>query len=380
MIQQRFHIEPVVQFRNKSMLLYDHFHRTGAGFVQSKAFASNAKKLVERKKYTGQISPGARKRLTKAVSLLIQSAASKWVLNPATQKQQYHRLSFITLTLPDVDQAKDAKFAHKHLLQPWLRIMRNKYGMRTYIWKAELQENGSIHYHITTDQFILYHHIRNVWNNIVRKHGLLHDFKERYGHDNPNSTDIHAVAKIKDLEAYIIKYVTKESQNGEALAGKVWDCSKNLKACSYFTTTETNEIRAQIRQDIKDGHAVAFEAERFTIIKYKYEGYYLSFSQELINKYYSHLSDVRSWQYLETSSTMTSTTKSVKSSQIMKTQKKHLRKDKKKRLSHNSNIQYQMFKTSVYGHTSSARSTELPKEMFSQGHIGLRPDSCSSRE
>src|SRR5699024_7254789 len=130
------------------------------------------------------ITPGAKKRLSKAISLLVQASPEKWIYNQVTKKNQHHKLSFITLTLPNVDKAKDASFTHKYLLQPMLRILRNKYKMKMYVWKAELQKNESIHYHITTDLFLPWEQLRQHWNAILLKNGLLDAFQKQYGHDN----------------------------------------------------------------------------------------------------------------------------------------------------------------------------------------------------
>lgn len=331
-------VESVAQFRSKSILAYHRYHAVTfnqssssggqaasnpqddsgkiSDFIQSERHKANAEALKNRAKYTGQITPGAKKRLTKAVSLLVQSSAESWVYNPVTKKNQPHKLSFITLTLPDVDSAKDAKFCHKFLLQPMLRILRDKYKMNSYIWKAELQANESIHYHLTTDLFLPWEQLRQHWNAITRKNGLLNEFRDKYGHDNPNSVDIHAVNKINDLEAYLVKYISKDYQNEKKLDGKIWDCSKNLKAAKYFSEPVDFELHAQVMQDIKMGWATPIYRDRCVILRYTTTDYYLSFSQNLIDKYYSHLTDIRQWTQDGNKSTKTSTTASTTESII----------------------------------------------------------------
>lgn len=300
-------IESRIQFRSKSIIAYNQYHPfswSGTGFVStisedykaSKAFAANAELLKTREKYTGQITKGAKKRLSKAISLLIQSSPETFIYNPITKKQQPHKLSFITLTLPNVDQAKDAKFTHKYLLQPMLRIMRNHYKMISYVWKSEIQKNGSIHYHITTELFMPWDQLRQHWNAILLKNGMLEAFQKQYGHDNPNSVDIHAVDKVNDLEAYLIKYISKETQNEVSLQAKVWDCSRNLKASKYFSESIDQETHDRILNDIANGWARPVYGDKCVILKYTTTDYYLSFSQQLINKYYSHITDIRSWE------------------------------------------------------------------------------------
>lgn len=342
---QRFHIEPVLQFRSKSIVAYNYIHRESSSCKGSDLFMANAAKLKGREKYTGKITPGAKKRLQKAISLLVQIAGREWIYNPVTKKHQEHRLSFITLTLPDVEKAKDAKFTHKHLLEPFLRYMRRKHGMKSYVWKAELQKNESVHYHITTPTFVPYYEIRDYWNRLTRKHGMLESFKEKYGHDNPNSIDIHGVYKAQDMEAYLIKYVSKEYQNEKGLSGKVWDCSMNLKKGSYFTTSEDTALQKQISDDIQKGFATAFYTDHCTVIKYRHDDYYLSFSQEVINNYYSHLNLIRTCQHLSHQSILKSTTASGKLSDHTETRKDSCRKERKNVSSASYGKQLQIYQT-----------------------------------
>ena len=300
-------IEPRVQFRSKSMVCYNLYHPVRDGvesktssevlnFRMSAKFKANAAKLRDREKYTGEITAGAKKRLTKAISLLVQSSAEKWIYNPVTKKNQHHKLSFITLTLPAVDAAKDATFTHKYLLQPMLRILRNKYKMQSYVWKAELQKNDSVHYHITTDLFMPWEQLRQHWNALLRKNGLLEAFRKQYGHDNPNSVDIHSVNKVNDLEAYLVKYISKEYQNSKRLSGKVWDCSKNLKEAKYFSTELVPELHQQILKEIDLGWLEPIYRDRCVILRSRTTDYYQSFSQPLIEAYYSHLTDISQWK------------------------------------------------------------------------------------
>ena len=176
-----------------------------------------------------------------------------------------------------------------------LRVLRNKYGMKSYVWKCELQKNGSIHYHLTTDLFIIHTDLRNEWNNITRRHGLLDEFKNQYGHDNPNSTDIHAVSNIKDIEAYLVKYISKEYQNEVSLKAKIWDCSKNLKESKYFTTPLTHEVHEAINSEIDQGYAKVIKSEHCYIIKFSTTDFISIFPKSVISDYHSHLTNITTW-------------------------------------------------------------------------------------
>lgn len=370
-------VEGKIQFRSKSMVCYEQYHKIAATreqwqqmdehhengqitrflteFRQSAKFRANVEKLKKTAKYTGEITAGAKKRLAKAVSLLVQSAPEKWIWNPVTKKNQHHKLSFITLTLPDVEAAKDAKFTHKHLLQPMLRILREKYKMKAYVWKAELQKNESIHYHITTELFLPWEQLRQHWNALMKKNSLLEKFAEKYGHENPNSVDIHAVNKINDLEAYLIKYVTKEYQNGTKLQGKIWDCSKNLKEAKYFTTNLDSEIHQQLLSEIDLGWLEPIYRDRCVILRSRTTDYYQSFSQRITNDYYSHLNSILAWESDKTSATSKSISKFSSVSSTSGQRREH----SEKRLGNESlrtlSRQLALFKTTIYGQQQSEK-------------------------
>lgn len=144
-----------------------------------------------------------------------------------------HTLSFITLTISSKEQHISAAEGHKKCLEPFLLRARRKFGMRTYIWKAEFQKNGQLHYHITTPSFIKYYELREQWNIVLSKAGLLSQWKGDQ-EQGPNSTDIHAVYKVKNIQAYLTKYLSKENPE-VTTKGKIWDCSLNLKNAKFFS-------------------------------------------------------------------------------------------------------------------------------------------------
>lgn len=182
--------------------------------------------------YSGTVTSGSVKRMRKAISLLIQKSPVRKIFNPVVNKTHDFSIGFVTLTL--ADQGKDTALdVYKKCLAPWLKWARYK-GMRDYVWKAELQKRGTLHYHIAINVFLHYQIIQDKWNYYQKKAGYLDDFAMRHKHFRPNSVDIHAVQKVGNVEAYITKYLIKGG--GGKIKGKIWDCSKELKAAKYYTT------------------------------------------------------------------------------------------------------------------------------------------------
>jgi hypothetical protein len=203
-------------------------------------YPRNAHTIREKKTYSGEMTIHSKKRIARAIHTLLLSSPIHDIYNPVANVYHPFKINFITLTIPNKDV--DHTYARQTSLQPFIRWMREKHNVKSYVWKAELQERGTIHYHITTNKFILYTEIRNHWNSLLNKNGLLSDYFKRYHNTNPNSTDVHSVYNLKDIANYLIKYVSK---NGSRINGKVWDCSLNLKSNKYFTVTDIKQEKTR---------------------------------------------------------------------------------------------------------------------------------------
>lgn len=226
---------PYIQVRHNSLILYslpvDNYSHRRSAFTQPT--------------YQGKVTSGSAKRIRKACDLLIQLSPLVWIKNPITGRQVSHTLSFITLTIPEQDQKYEANEGHKYLLEPFIRRMREKHGMTTYIWKAEFQQNGMLHYHITTRAWILHSDIKETWNNLLHKNHLLDYHYQKYGNHTPPSTQIKKVYKNKKLESYLQKEISKV-QNDKTTDGKIWDCSLNLKQARSFTTIMESSFNGSV--------------------------------------------------------------------------------------------------------------------------------------
>lgn len=225
----------------------------------------NPELMLAKKAYDGKMTQHSQRRIMRAVDMLLQRSPTKRIFNPVINKAHDFRISFVTLTIPDKTPVP-ASFAHKNLLEPFLRTSRRKFSVTDYIWKAELQERGQLHYHITWNQFVEFTRIRAEWNKLLRKHRLSDDYAKRFGHFNPNSIDVHAVWKVRNLKAYLAKYISKTEAEKARLDGKVWDCSKELKR-NFFTITYSNHHDDILREGVELGLVKTWSNDHVTIFK-----------------------------------------------------------------------------------------------------------------
>ena len=252
-----------MQLRQRSIVVYTDKIYTKPK-VEEYRFKFN--KSESKKTYSGQVTTHSQRRIRKAVQILVQKSNWQQVYNPITMKDFRFKLTFITLTIPDLANGLSGKESYKLLLKPFIQTMQRVHGMRDYIWKAELQQRGTIHYHITTNTFINYMHIKKRWNQLLDKAGLMQDYKAKHNHSNPNSTDVHKVYNDDNIESYLEKYISKDDKSTSSVNGKVWDCSISLKSNKLFTVDLSPQNELNIIKLDKSSTAKAFTSDYFEII------------------------------------------------------------------------------------------------------------------
>lgn len=247
-----------LQIRNSSLCEYFEF-------AEKK---QRTKKQIETKKnlsktYGGEITVCSRKNISRAIQLLLMGSPRKWYENPITGKRNHHQLTFITVTFSCHSIVKLSEEYEKSL-KPFLRWLRERKKVKNYVWKAEYQKRGQLHYHITTNEFIRHDELRQKWNSIQFNNGYLDDYHKLTGHYNAPSTEIDAVYKVENIESYLIKYLQKEvkSEDKEAqddlennnVRGKIWGCSENLRGKKYYTIQNVDiPIYQAIQSKIDNG-------------------------------------------------------------------------------------------------------------------------------
>ncbi|RME51996.1 hypothetical protein D6783_06120 [Candidatus Woesearchaeota archaeon] len=188
--------------------------------------------------YSGELSDHARARLRKAFDLFLQLFPPRVIENKATKRKQLFRAALVTLTIPS-SKIVSLRQGNRDLLQPFLRHLRAP--GRAYIWKAEAQKRGQLHYHIVYSHFAHYDEVRVRWNRILKRKGLLDEFARKHHHFNPPSTRVESVRNVRRMGAYFEKYLAKQEVTnlGE---GKVWDCSKGLKVNRFSFDLSSSQL------------------------------------------------------------------------------------------------------------------------------------------
>lgn len=207
---------------------------------------------LKQNRHNNKLSDKAQKRIKTAINWLVASARDKMVYNHSTKKRFNFKVNLITLTLPDTSEKITEREFKSKLMHPFLVYMKKFYKLQNYVWKIEFQDNGKLHVHITTDCFISHHKIRNSWNRLLKSNGYLVDFEKKFKHDNPNSIDVHAVWKVKNLGAYLAKYMSKNEQNTNEIKGRIWGCNYELSAKNKcILGLDRDEVANEMKQLFK---------------------------------------------------------------------------------------------------------------------------------
>lgn len=199
--------------------------------------------------HKGKVSAKAKRRISKAIDWMLYLAKDKELYPHKPSNKMTFRLNMVTLTLCSKQIHSDNEIKSK-LLNQFLVEMRSVWKCEHYLWRAEAQGNGNIHFHIITDKFIPWNELRNRWNRIQNKLGYVDKFEAKHRKRTPNSTDIHSIWKVKNLSAYLAKYCTKEDKNRK-IEGKQWGLSNSLSKMKGVSTERWSKLEDDLHKVFK---------------------------------------------------------------------------------------------------------------------------------
>lgn len=234
------------------------------------------------------ISKATKKKIFDSVNSMFCLSKPRTVTMQNDKKLYNFQLAFITLTLPS-KQNHDDTFIKSECLNQFLVELRKNYGVNNYVWKAELQGNQNIHFHLIVDKYIDFQALRRRWNRILEKHNYIAAYRvkfknlnlsqyhamrnrkascsfekskaafaagQRSNWSNPNSVDVRMVRSKKDLAVYLGKYISKpiskETSSDIELErqlnfGRSWSRSYSLAKLKYQNKFIYSEVKELIK-------------------------------------------------------------------------------------------------------------------------------------
>ena len=270
----------------------------------------------------GYISAHSARKIHSAIDWLLAAASQKWVYSKTTKRFHPWKLSFLTLTLPTQGLMTDLEI--KSVLNSFLTLAKYNYGLRSYIWKAEPQARGVIHFHLTSDCYMWKNSVRFEWNRLLRKSGLLNN------HDDPPSTKIHSTYRVQNMSAYLTKYFIKggkishppyknylqglpnwchsnkqevylkyvpEVKYIRPINGRLWGCSHSLSQARNFSyIVDEGEMRA-MNESIREQSFKEIQKDYCNFFMLSDPENFYSGRGEIQDDYRNHLSKIRKKRY-----------------------------------------------------------------------------------
>lgn len=198
--------------------------------------ATNWRKPPERKTHQGKLSPNARRKLKNALRWLVACSDVKQCYEKKKKDMVDYRVNLATFTFKK--NMQDDNKARK-LFSMWLEMARYRFALERYVWKAEPQERGAIHFHLVSGIYLPHKEVCYTWNRLLSKNGL--------HQPNANSTDVHAVQGVYNLEAYLTEYMMNEDKHEgrRPIKGKLWGCDHKLsQAGKKYLYVDDDDARA----------------------------------------------------------------------------------------------------------------------------------------
>lgn len=170
---------------------------------------------------------------------LNKSKVRSKILAYANLKRSKTFMAFYSISFPKGMADKQIRQVHNTVLTR-LRKLNSKFS---YIWIAERQKNGTLHFHMLTNTYfnirIINHMYAKAIHNILAKSD---DNSIKYDWKKYNGCDVKRVLSIQKLSKYLVKYVTK---NDEKTNGLLWNCDSSVSALVthlYLTDEEFKRI------------------------------------------------------------------------------------------------------------------------------------------
>jgi hypothetical protein len=223
-----------------SIVLYNRRSSLGLKSVIKSKSLDNLKKSYQSKSLTNK----SKNKIKKIVWHWSNHIQISQELYKRKKMPKRNYIVMITLTLSSVQKLTDKEVTSK-LLHNFLIQLKKKYHKINYLWVAEKQKNGNIHYHIVVDRFVHKDWVQKVWNKIQSNYHYIDDFEKKFHHRNPPSTKITGQKQMHDPAHYITKYINKVDSKQE-IECKKWDCSNDLLDYSKIVLRNKDWYRSEL--------------------------------------------------------------------------------------------------------------------------------------
>lgn len=159
----------------------------------------------------------------------------------ATDCKVYDRKPvFMTLTVPD--QTIDDKEIKAKMFNRLMERLTRSHNLVNYIWKAEKQLNGNIHFHVICDCFLSQDRVRKLWFKYLDKSNCLGSYLKKEGISHASRiVHLNVLPSVSTLKHELAGYFAADrdedgnlihkhdrEQTVQDVDGRSWGCSDTL--------------------------------------------------------------------------------------------------------------------------------------------------------
>ncbi len=178
------------------------------------------------KKFTGVVSSKTYRKIIQTCQNWADTLVMLNMQNNVSKGKDFRQIVLLTLTLSG-EQKDDDRVIKRKLLMPFLtHLIRLKRDVN-YLWKAEAQKNGNIHFHILLDRFYDKDDLRYEWNKLQSNLGYHKEAITQANNWGSPSTRVESLRDKGNAIAYVAKYFSKNTAD-RPIEGRLWGCNRNL--------------------------------------------------------------------------------------------------------------------------------------------------------
>lgn len=270
----------LVQFYPNRITVSPRIFRDYRVTLEKKADQNQARKNFARAKTSVNLSNASKKNIRDSIFAMYQFSKPRTVFSPGKKPIYNFRQSFVTLTLPSKQVHSDVEI--KKCLNHFLTNIRRSFNVQNYVWKAELQKNENIHFHLSFDKYIHFQAIRYYWLLSIKPLGYVKAYSDKFSAmsiseyannrgltvqevikpytdgvrsrwQSPNCVDVSSVTTASSVSNYLSKYFAKSDDSNIdedriKAFGKVWARSQSLSRLQWKHKFQYSEIKEFIRQ------------------------------------------------------------------------------------------------------------------------------------
>jgi len=198
-----------------------HYSKYGTETSQTARGLSEASQQnLKKARFTGEFTEGARKRCSRVGQFIIEHHKRKLGNYNRNRCSRAPTLAFITLTYPCNPQLSDKECKRQHLNNFLIQLSR-RYSNCVYLWRAENQKSGRLHFHILVNRFVCKTWLSEQWYNICQRSGYYPaGFTSKQIKKLP-ATNVEGVRSIRGAQNYLVKYLAKYEEN-KPVQGRLW--------------------------------------------------------------------------------------------------------------------------------------------------------------